>query len=94
MRIIFHNDEDARFSADFHKQWVSMHVVYFRWGIKKFRQYLRIFDLWVCRLREVGYKEVYATPFERDTKAQRMIALFGFKKLYSRNGHVVMQLKL
>jgi hypothetical protein len=34
---------------------------------------------------------VYATPFENDVKAQKLIAMFGFKELSRKHGLVVMK---
>lgn len=41
--------------------------------------------------RDKRYAEVYATPFENDVKAQKLIAMFGFKEFDRRQGFVLMK---
>ncbi len=41
--------------------------------------------------RDKRYAEVYATPFENDVKAQKLIAMFGFKEFGRKQGFVLMK---
>lgn len=61
------------------------------WTPLKFKQYRVIFQRLLADLRDKRYVEVYATPFENDIKAQRLIALFGFKEFDRRQGFVLMK---
>jgi hypothetical protein len=62
------------------------------WTINKFKRYKRIFAEQILPfLRDKNYKEVYATPFENDVKAQKLVAMFGFKEINRKHGLVVMK---
>ena len=62
------------------------------WTPSKFKRYKGIFAEQILPfLRDKSYKEVYATPFENDVKAQKLIAMFGFKELSRKQGLVVMK---
>ena len=62
------------------------------WTPSKFKRYKNILAKQILPfLRDKGYKEVYATPFENDVKAQKLIAMFGFKEFNRKLGLVVMK---
>jgi hypothetical protein len=62
------------------------------WTPSKFKRYKSIFAEQILPfLRDKSYKEVYATPFETDVKAQKLIAMFGFKEFNRKLGLVVMK---
>jgi hypothetical protein len=42
-------------------------------------------------LKAVGYNEVYATPFEGDTKAKKLIKMFGLYQYGLNKGLVLMK---
>jgi len=61
------------------------------WSPSKFRQYKKIFQKMLLDFRDKSYTEVYALPFENDVKAQKLIAMFGFKEFDRRRGFVLMK---
>ena len=61
------------------------------WTPEKFKQYQRIFQKMLLDFRDKSYTEVYAIPFENDIKAQKLIAMFGFKEFDRKRGFVLMK---
>ena len=62
------------------------------WSPSKFKRYKGIFAKQILPfLRDKSYMEVYATPFENDVKAQKLIAMFGFKEFARNSGFVLMK---
>jgi len=62
------------------------------WSPAKFKRYKGIFAEQILPfLRDKSYKEVYATPFENDVKAQKLIAMFGFNEFARNGGFVLMK---
>jgi hypothetical protein len=61
------------------------------WTLAKFKRYKQIFQGLLANFRDKRYTEVYATPFENDIKAQKLIALFGFKEFDRKQGLVLMK---
>jgi len=61
------------------------------WTPSKFKLYKQIFQKLLADFRDKRYAEVYATPFENDVKAQRLIAMFGFKEFDRKQGFVLMK---
>lgn len=64
------------------------------WTHRKYRKYREIFDGILADLGGKCYTEVYAYPFEHDVKAQKLIAMFGFKEFERKQGHVLMKRKV
>lgn len=94
MRIVFIDTEAGKLSADFHRGLVMFHLTVRKWGAQRLKAYRQYFDAILRLVKEAGYDVVYATPFEKDTRAQKLIGLFGFERVRSVRGHVVMQRKL
>jgi hypothetical protein len=61
------------------------------WSATKFKKYRHLFQGMLADFRDKRYAEVYATPFENDVKAQKLIAMFGFKEFDRRQGFVLMK---
>lgn len=91
MRVILIDDADGRLSADFIGGRVLLHVKLWRWGPQKLREYRAIFAGVLEGLRRLGYSAVYATPYEADKRAQKLISMFGFSFMHTRNGLVCMR---
>ena len=91
-----YEDADGRVSCDhlFDRTTAALHLHLNpgAWSPSKFKRYKGIFlNQILPLLRDKSYKEVYATPFENDVKAQRLIAMFGFKEFARKQGHVLMK---
>lgn len=94
MRVTLIENEDGRLSADFIGGLVLFHVVLNHWGTSKYREYAAIFD-WVLGIMALeGYKVVHAMPYLHDAKAQRLITLFGFRRIGRTRNHVVMERRI
>lgn len=61
------------------------------WTPSKFKRYKQIFQGLLANFRDKRYTEVYATPFENDVKAQKLIAMFGFMEFDRKQGLVLMK---
>jgi hypothetical protein len=72
---------------------ISLHLSFNEgaWTPSKFKRYKQIFQEMLANFRDKRYTEVYATPFENDVKAQKLIALFGFKEFDRQQGFVLMK---
>jgi len=72
---------------------VSLHLNFNEgaWTPSKVRRYKHIFEGLVSDFKDKSYTEVYALPFENDVKAQKLIAMFGFKEFDRRRGFVLMK---
>jgi hypothetical protein len=72
---------------------ISLHLNFNEgaWTPSKFKRYKQIFQGMLANFRDKRYTEVYATPFENDVKAQKLIALFGFKEFERQQGFVLMK---
>ena len=91
-----YEDADARVCCDhlFDRKAVALHLHFNlgAWSPNKFKRYKGIFAEQILPfLRDKSYKEVYATPFESDVKAQKLIAMFGFQEFARKQGHVLMK---
>lgn len=96
VREKLYEDADICVLCDYllNKTAVSLHLSFNpgAWSPAKFKRYKGIFAKQILPfLRDKSYKEVYATPFENDVKAQKLIAMFGFKELNRKLGLVVMK---
>ena len=61
------------------------------WTPAKFKRYQQIFKGMLKDFEDKKYTEVYATPFENDVKAQKLITMFGFKEFARNGGFVLMK---
>jgi hypothetical protein len=96
VREKLYEDADIRVSCDhlWNKTIAALHLHFNpgAWTPNKFKRYKSILAEQILPfLRDKSYKEVYATPFENDVKAQKLIAMFGFKELSRKQGLVVMK---
>ena len=94
MRETLYKDDEVVFLCDylFHRTKVALHlnIAPGAWSPSKFKRFHSIFINTVAPgLREEGFKEVYATPFENDIKAQKLIKMFGLWE-YGRNMGLVL----
>ena len=90
MRVILVENEDWRLSADIGK-YVMFHVVMHRWGAQKLKQYRAILNTILAKMKSEGVSCVYATPYAADKRAQKLIALFDFKRFWTGDDLVVMR---
>lgn len=96
VREKLYEDADIRVSCDHLLNATTaalhLHFNHGAWSPAKFKRYKDIFAKQILPfLRDKSYKEVYATPFENDVKAQKLIALFGFKEYSRKQGLIVMK---
>jgi len=96
VREKIYEDADAQVLCDYmlNKTKVTLHLNFNvgAWSPAKFKRYKGIFAEQILPfLRDKSYKEVYATPFENDVKAQKLIAMFGFQEFARKQGHVLMK---
>jgi hypothetical protein len=96
VREKLYEDADICVGCDFvvNRTKVALHLHFNpgAWTPSKFKRYKSILAEQILPfLRDKSYKEVYATPFENDVKAQKLIAMFGFKELSRKQGLVVMK---
>ena len=90
-----YEDENGYVLADylFNIQKVALHLHFNEgaWSANKYRRYLLIFDSILDNLKHKGYTEVCTVAFEDNVKAQKLIAMFGFKKTGTKRGFVLMK---
>ena len=96
VREKIYEDADAQVLCDYilNQTKVTLHLNFNvgAWSPAKFKRYKGIFAKQILPfLRDKSYKEVYATPFENDVKAQKLIAMFGFKEFDRKRGFVLMK---
>ena len=96
IRETLYQDEDVHFLCDyiFDRTKVAMHlnITPGAWSAGKFKKYNSIFvDKIVPFLKARNYNEVYATPFENDIKAQKLIKMFGLYQYEQSMGLVLMK---
>jgi hypothetical protein len=97
MRETLYEDEDVCFLCDhlseINKVALHLNIAPGAWSPSKFKRYYSIFtNVIVPNLKSEGYNEVYATPFENDKKAQKLIKMFGLYE-YSQNMGLVLMKK-
>ena len=94
-RETLYQDSDAELLVDylFNRTKIALHLNLNdgSWTPSKFKRYKQIFQGLLANFRDKRYTEVYATPFENDVKAQKIIALFGFKEFDRKQGLVLMK---
>lgn len=96
VRETLYRDDDVHFLCDYisNRTKVAMHlnITPGAWSPSRFKRYRAIFfTLVVPYLKDKQYGEVYATPFENDVKAQKLITMFGLKEFDRTSGHVLMK---
>lgn len=96
VREKLYEDEDVCFMCDhlFNRTAIAMHLTITpgAWSLSKFKKYRDIFENKIVpSFKDKMYKQVYATPFENDVKAHKLIAMFGFKKFDAKPGFVLMK---
>ena len=96
VREKIYEDADAQVLCDYilNRTKVTLHLSFSdgAWSPNKFKRYKGIFAKQILPfLRDKSYKEVYATPFENDIKAQKLIAMFGFNEFARNGGFVLMK---
>ena len=94
-REMVYQDADVEVLCDylFNRTKIALHLNMNdgSWTLAKFKRYKQIFQRLLANFRDKRYTEVYATPFENDIKAQKLIALFGFKEFDRQQGLVLMK---
>ena len=94
-REMVYQDADGEVLCDylFNRTKIALHLNLNdgSWTPAKFKRYKQIFQRLLANFRDKRYTEVYATPFENDIKAQKLIALFGFKEFDRKQGLVLMK---
>ena len=94
-RETLYQDADVEVLGDylFNRTKIALHMNLSEgsWTPSKFKRYKQIFQGLLANFRDKRYTEVYATPFENDIKAQKLIALFGFKEFDRQQGLVLMK---
>lgn len=85
------DNDDGRLVADFAPTRVYLHLTIRRWGAQKLKRYREILEGTLAGLARAGVGVVYATPSQSDTRAQKLIRLFGFRERGRANGLVVME---
>jgi len=84
-----------RISADFEGPLVFLHLVVKQFSKDIYKIGKRGFWPYVLRqLAKRGYTEVYATPYENDLRAQKLIRSFGFHERGVSNGLMVMNRRI
>jgi hypothetical protein len=46
------------------------------------------------QFKEEGYHEIYGVPTAGDSKAEKLVRMLGFEKVYTANGLLVMRIKI
>jgi len=94
-REMLYQDSDVEVLGDylFNRTKIALHMNLSEgsWTPSKFKRYKQNFQGLIANFRDKRYTEVYATPFENDVKAQKLIALFGFKEFDRQQGFVLMK---
>ena len=94
-RETLYQDADVEVLGDylFNRTKIALHMNLSAgsWTPAKFKRYKQIFQGMLANFKDKRYTEVYATPFENDVKAQKLIALFGFKEFDRKQGLVLMK---
>lgn len=96
VRETLYQDEDVCFLCDhlreIDKVALHLNITPGAWSPSKFKRYYSIFvNVVAPGLKAEGYNEVYATPFENDVKARKLIAMFGLHEYGQNMGLVLMK---
>ena len=89
-----YEDENGYVLASFvqEKQTVFIHLHFNpgAWSVSKYKHYKELFPTLLNKIKE-GRQYVYATPYETDVKAQKLIKMFEFKECGRWCGLVLMR---
>ena len=95
VREKLYEDADTEVLCDymFNRTKVALHLTFKEgaWTPSKFKRYQQIFKGMLKDFEDKKYAEVYATPFENDVKAQKLIVMFGLKEFDRKSGCVLMK---
>jgi len=96
MRQTLYEDKDVCFLCDYlvdiGKVALHLNITPGAWSPSKFKRFYNIFvNVVAPGLKAEGYNEVYATPFENDIKARKLIAMFGLYEYGQNMGLVLMK---
>jgi hypothetical protein len=96
MRETLYEDEDVCFLCDhlreIDKVALHLNIAPGAWSPSKFKRFYNIFvNVVAPGLKAEGYNEVYATPFENDVKARKLIAMFGLYEYGQNMGLILMK---
>ena len=96
MRETLYKDDEVVFLCvyfrDIGKVALHLNIAPGAWSPSKFKRFYSIFNNIVAPgLKAEGYNEVYATPFENDVKARKLIAMFGLHEYGQNMGLVLMK---
>jgi hypothetical protein len=95
VREKLYEDTDIEVLCDYmlNRTKVALHLTFKEgaWTPSKFKRYQQIFKGILENFKDKKYTEVYATPFENDVKAQKLITMFGFKEFARSGGFVLMK---
>ena len=94
-RETLYKDEDVCFLCDhlrdIGKVALHLNITPGAWSPSKFKKYHSIFVNKIVPYLKPYYDEVYATPFENDIKAQKLIKMFGLRQYNCSMGLVLMK---
>lgn len=96
MRQTLYKDEEVIFLCDYlrdiGKVALHLNIAPGAWSPSKFKRFYNIFvNVVAPGLKAEGYNEVYATPFENDVKARKLIAMFGLYEYGQNMGLILMK---
>lgn len=91
VRLVLVDNADGRLVADFSKTRVYLHVTFYKWSHGRVKRYREVLESVLRGLHRAGIDTVYATPFQYDTRAQRLVKYFGFTEVKRSHELVVME---
>ena len=98
VRKILYKDKDFRIGCDYlndiKKIALHLDVTEGSWSCSIYKKIDKIFKTLIEGFKGDGYTEIYATPFKSDKKAQKLIAMFGFKIINDHDNLTVMKIKI
>ena len=86
MRQVLVENENFRISVEFCRGMPLLHLGIFHFSKSIYKQGRALWPGLIERLREAGHRYVYATPFEADIRAKRLISHFGFELRQTKHG--------
>ena len=95
LELVLVDCEDGRFVMnEYPGRKIAFHLRLNRWSPGFFKELRRRFDEILSELSADGIEEVYATPYEADPKAVKLITLFGFEEFARGADRIVMRRRL
>ena len=96
MRQTLYKDDEVIFLCDYlrdiGKVALHLNIAPGAWSPSRFKRYYSIFvNVVAPGLKAEGYNEVYATPFENDIKARKLITMFGLNEYGQNMGLILMK---